>query len=205
MLGLVVDEIDGLSLDTGRVLRVHLPHHGVVVVKTRARRQEAIGVRQYSGDDDHGADEPRHERHPRRPIRRSFAICDRCMMSSLRSSCRMRNGIDTLRARAPFPPQNRCRRGVKPRADAVGGPEILEIEIRSAGLDLAGIDEERHVEHPPRNPSVLGAQEHGVPIPEPPVGIATQRRAAPKAGKQEVRDLLAALQVGRREPGRAAR
>src|SRR5262245_61352434 len=53
---------------------------------------------------------------------------------------------------------------VEAEADAVGDVEVAEIQILPLGGHLAGVDEERAVERPPRLPAVLGGQQQAVGV-----------------------------------------
>ena len=71
-----------------------------------------------------------------------------------------------------------------------------DVEVAAIGRDLAGIDEQRHIEIPRRPPAVLARQKSAIAIAEAAVGEPTQRVAAAEKRRQHHRHFMTAVGGG---------
>ena len=91
---------------------------------------------------------------------------------------------------------------VQRQADAVGLLKSRRSRSATRARDLAGVDEQRHVDERPGGPAVLAGEEQPVAIAEAPGRIAAQRVAAAEIRHQEVRHVVSG--GGRRRRGERA-
>src|SRR5437867_2337689 len=93
---------------------------------------------------------------------------------------------------------DRCDRRVEPYTDAVRPLETVQVEVSPARYDLAGIEEECHIDELPRHPAVLSGEQHAIAVAEAPRRIASEQAASTKSRHQEVRHRAAGVRVGGR-------
>src|SRR2546421_4550670 len=130
----------------------------------------------------------------------SLGILEKCALTSEAGTEREAEAAALGGARH-FDARHGARERVKREADAVGLLQPGEIEIRRPARDLAGIEEQRHVDEWPGGPTKFAGHQEPVAVAEAPRRVAAQRMASAKVGHQEVRDLAA----GRGRRGRSQR
>src|SRR4029450_11674782 len=81
-------------------------------------------------------------------------------------TCREDEPDAALAAVGQFDPQRRCERTMEARPEAVIVLQSIEVEIRGAGRDLAGIVEERHVQVAVDHDPPLGGGQTAVSVAE---------------------------------------
>ncbi len=179
------------------VLRVALPPDRVVVVE--ARRGSGRGHRQRGGDTQRPADDGGESR--------SFLGAHKAPCHSGIEKSIQKLGLNEnerpmpSRGAGQLDPGQRSVRRVQREADAVGLLQVPQIEVLEARGDLAGVDEQRHVDERTGGPAVLAAEEQPVAIAEAPGRIAAQRVAAAEIRHQEVRHVVSGGGVRRRGGG----